>query len=291
MTFKALSPEPFLQRPLSQAARGWQSKLHPLRSNNGRNLIHSQFSISDWLVIGSCLQALIILVSPYSVAHSLAPTFALAAYKIMKTVCITCRLHANPHMDGVRIGRTTAIFPASDGSFDRNKGDTFGGEGICVFLLSTKCNHPLGMMYPPFKTLLDHGRDMFIELDKNPADYGFLGHSTYDSTEDITKPVSMSILYFRSLEHVYKFAHSKIHRAGWDWFTKMGANIDQVSIGHEVYDVPKGKWENIYVNAKPYGFAATSHAIKTDGVERQWVCPLIDAKKMGGKQRMEPIKG
>ena len=140
MTFKALSPEPFLQRPLSQAARGWQSRLHPLRSNNGRNLIHSQFSISDWLVIGSCLQALIILVSPYSVAHSLAPTFALAAYKIMKTICITCRLHANPHMDGVRIGRTTAIFPASDGSFDRNKGDTFGGEGICVFLLSTKCN-------------------------------------------------------------------------------------------------------------------------------------------------------
>lgn len=140
MTFQAILPEPFPERPLSQAARGWQSKLHPLRSNNGRNLIQSQFSISDWLVIGSCLQALIILVSPYSVVYSLAPTFALAAYKITKTICITCGLHANPHMDGVRIGRTTAVFPAPDGSFQRNKGDAFGGEGICVFLLSTKCN-------------------------------------------------------------------------------------------------------------------------------------------------------
>ncbi|TVY90954.1 Monooxygenase, partial [Lachnellula willkommii] len=251
MTFKALLPEPFPERPLSQAARGWQSTLHPLRSNNGWNLIHSQFSISDWLVIGSCLQALIILVSRYPVAYSLAPTFALAAYKIAKTICITCGLLANPHMAGVCIGRTTAIFPAPDGSFDRNKGDAFGGEGICVFLLSTKCNQ---YVQNPLCRPRDHGRAMFTELEKNAAAYGFLGHSTYDSTEDRTKLVSMSILYFRSLEHVYKFAHSTVHRAGWDWFTEMGAGVQQVSIAHEVYDVPEGKWENVYVNAKPWGF-------------------------------------
>lgn len=123
------------------------------------------------------------------------------------------------------------------------------------------------MMYPPFKTVLDHGRDMFVELEKNAADYGFLGHSTYHSTEDLTKPVSMSILYFRSLDHVYKFAHSKVHRAGWDWFTKMGADVQQVSIAHEVYDVPKGRWENIYVNAKPYGFGTLLHLVLSGCLE------------------------
>jgi len=108
---------------------------------------------------------------------------------------------------------------------------------------------------------------MFIELEKNPVEYGFLGHSTYNSTEDITKPVSMSIIYFRSLEHVYKFAHSKVHRTGWDWFTKMGVNVDQVSIAHEIYDVPKGKWENVFVNAKPYGFGMCHYLSLSDLIE------------------------
>jgi hypothetical protein len=146
MPFKALSSELLPERPLSQAANGWRSKLHPLYSRNGRNYIQSQFSISDWLAIGTCLQALIILISPYSVAVSLGPTFALAAYKIAKTILITCGLIANPHMNGVQIGRTTAIFPEADGGFERKIGDTFGGEGVCIMLLSTKCNqyvHPI----------------------------------------------------------------------------------------------------------------------------------------------------
>lgn len=172
-------------------------------------------------------------------------------------------------MRGVHIGRTTAIYPEADGSFDRKNGSSFGGDGVCIMLLSTKCNQcvnspevltsanhnsPLGMMYPAYKTITELGRNMFVELEKNSVEYGFLGHSIYNSTEDITKPVSLSILYFKSLDHVYKFSHSKVHQVGFKWFTEMGTGVNHVTIGHEVYDVPKGKWENIYVNAKPYGF-------------------------------------
>ena len=140
MAFKALSSDLLPNKTLSQAADGWRSKVHPLCSRNGRNYIRSQFSISDWLVIGSCFQALIILISPYSVALSLAPNFILAAFKIARTILVTRGLIANPYMNGVRIGRTTAVFPEGDGGFDRKKDDSFGGDGVCIMLLSTKCN-------------------------------------------------------------------------------------------------------------------------------------------------------
>ena len=63
-------------------------------------------------------------------------------------------------------------------------------------------------------------------------------------------------MYFRSLEHLHKFAHGKTHRAGWSWWdemTKQG-RVSELSISHEVYVVPKGGFENIYVNAEVYDF-------------------------------------
>ncbi|TVY81840.1 Monooxygenase, partial [Lachnellula suecica] len=233
---------------------------------------------------------LLILISPYSAAFSLTPTFTLAAYKISSIFLVTWGVLPNPHLKNVRKGRTTAVFPEADGSFDRQKGDDFGGEGVCVMLLSTKCNHPLGMLYPPYQKLTEHGRAMFIDLETNGAEYGFLGYSTYGSTDDVTKPVSMSIMYFKTMADAYKYSHSKTHRAGWEWYVRAGNEVECVSIAHEIYEVPAGKWENIYVNAKPYGFAATSHAVKAEGKEVKWACPMIDGKRMGGKQRLATIK-
>jgi hypothetical protein len=224
------------------------------------------------------LQALIILLSPYLTIYSLTPTFALAIYKVAKTVLIANGVLQNPHMKDVRLGRTTAVFPESDGSFNREKGESFGGEGVCVMLLSSKCNQyvpsphspfsphlippssPLGTLYPPYATLLSHGQKMFIELEKNAVEYGFLGTSSYVSTDDATKPVGLQIIYFKDLEHCYKFAHSAAtHRKGWEWFNGMGKGVECVSIAHEVFDVPRGRWENIWVNAKPYGFGTYLH--------------------------------
>lgn len=108
------------------------------------------------------------------------------------------------------------------------------------------------MFYPPYQKLTDLAAAMFMDLEQNPVDYGFLGVSTYNSAGDTTKPELTSIMYFRSMEHVHKFVASKSHRAGWDWWNH--AKVENITISHEVYDVPKGNWENVYVNAKPYGF-------------------------------------
>lgn len=53
-----------------------------------------------------------------------------------------------------------------------------------------------------------------------------------------------------------KFAHGEVHRAGWDWWLKMNkeGKVDEVSIGHEIYEVDAGKWENIKFNAPPSDF-------------------------------------
>ena len=175
-------------------------------------------------------------------------------------------------MRKVRVGRTSAVFPGDDGYFDRAPGEAVGGASMCIIILSSKSNQythrdpfllaadmysPLGMLHPPHRTMIGHAREMFIELEKNPEEYGFLGYSDYTSNLEITKGTGMSLMYFRSIEHLHKFAHgSKSHRAGWAWWdeeTKKG-HLNEVTISHEIYVVPKGGWENIYLNAAPRDF-------------------------------------
>jgi hypothetical protein len=128
------------ERPLSQAAQGWQSKYHPLLSPNGRNLIRSQFGIGDWLVIGCCLQAVIALSCPWGLLWSFLPTFAIAIWKLCRTVMVMTGWLENKHMKDVVLGKTTAIFPNADGSFSRKHGDSISGKGVVVMMLTSKCN-------------------------------------------------------------------------------------------------------------------------------------------------------
>jgi hypothetical protein len=138
-SFRLLSA-PQTQRPLSQTAQGWKSKYHPLLSSNGQNLIRSQFDIGDWLVIGCCLQAVIVLSCPWGTLWSLAPTFVIAIWKICRTLMIITGWLENKHMKGVVVGKTTAIFPETDGSFSRKIGDSVSGKGVVVMMLTSKCN-------------------------------------------------------------------------------------------------------------------------------------------------------
>ena len=131
---------PRTERPLSQATQGWQSKYHPLLSPNGQNLIRSQFEIGDWLVIGCCLQSLIVVLCPWGPLWSLMPTLTLAMWKICKTLLVVTGWLENRHMKSVIAGKTTAIFPEDDGSFSRKIGDSVSGKGVVVMMLTSKCN-------------------------------------------------------------------------------------------------------------------------------------------------------
>lgn len=58
----------------------------------------------------------------------------------------------------------------------------------------------------------------------------------------------MSVLYFRSVEDINRFAHAPLHREVWDWFVELSKTHKHLSIMHEVYSSPKKNWENIFIN-------------------------------------------
>lgn len=293
MAITPLYPEAHVKRPWSQAMRAYRHNLSTFLSPASQNQIRSQLSIADWLLIGCGLQALLVLISPLPLLYSLTPTFALGTFKILRTLAMIFGLITNTHMKGVRIGRQTAIFPNPEGGFDRPKGESVGGKGMCIILLSSKCNHPLGMYYPPYIKLAEYFIKMAKDLEKNAVQYGFLGYSQYEGCEVYTKPIGMNIMYFKSLEYLHQWANtSETHRAGWDWWNAGIKDFDNITIAHEVYSIPEGGFENIFINSSPYDFAATSHAIKAAGGEQHFVCPLVDANKgfRSSNARMGTVK-
>ena len=71
---------------------------------------------------------------------------------------------------------------------------------------------------------------------------------------------SVTLSYWKDLPSLYAFAHSQSHRDVWDWWNSnlKGGRIPHLGIFHEVYAVPKGHWENIYVNYRPFGMGKLS---------------------------------
>lgn len=102
------------------------------------------------------------------------------------------------------------------------------------------------------KKMNDYAATMFEELQEKQADNGFLGANFYLNAGD--RPSSselLSIFYFRSYEDVHKFAVGPTHRAGWDWYNRVTKQYTHLGIYHELYQVPAGSWENVYVNSAP----------------------------------------
>jgi heme-degrading monooxygenase HmoA len=96
--------------------------------------------------------------------------------------------------------------------------------------------------------------EMYADLERNAEEHGFLGLSTYHGSDSVTQPSILNVIYFRSLEQLLKWAHGKSHRDGWDWWSSNLPDLNEISIAHEVYSVPAGKWENIYSNSAPFDF-------------------------------------
>ena len=76
---------------------------------------------------------------------------------------------------------------------------------------------------------------------------------TLVASEDDCSNIVAFLSYWRSTEHLHTFAQSDIHRAGWDWYNAHAKQYPHIGIAHEVYSAPKGHWENITHNMKPFG--------------------------------------
>jgi hypothetical protein len=153
MEFTPIFPDKTPHKPLSNSAKAYpKTALHPLLTVGGQNSLRAQFTISTWLTAGACLQSLLVLL-PVPLFYTILPSIALLAYKIINTYLILYGFKPNPLMDGVVMGKHSALIPSSDGIFTRDIGSSIGGGGVCVFLLGARSNRYPFLPPSPFITL------------------------------------------------------------------------------------------------------------------------------------------
>lgn len=88
-------------------------------------------------------------------------------------------------------------------------------------------------------------------------------------------------MYFKNADYVHAFAEGPLHRDAFNWWNKVVATHPHLVIFHELYQVPRGYWESVYVNTAPLGVAETMHHVaeKEGEEEERWMSPVVDARK------------
>ena len=238
------------------------------------SVLRDQFTIQTWLALGAIAQA-----GLYAIVGSYAflPAIAYILLNIIETTAITLGWKSNPYMKGVLMKKFSAQMPDSNGSY----GSKAARDDVVVFLIGTRCNHPLGAFAPGFKDLGDYFQGMQKSLEEHAEEYGFLGATSWlNSNQRSSKSELMNVCYFRSVEGLHAFAHSKHHREGWNWWNKNVKQFPHISIYHETYHVPAGHYESIYVNSHISGINSTTYKVmdKETG-ETKWASPVVDASK------------
>jgi len=242
-------------------------------------LIRDQFTIQTWLAFGAVAQCLLFLL-PIRAIYAVAPAFILLLAKAVDTAMITFNLKPNTYAAGILDTKFTALIPNPDGTFGKKENQS-SPDKVTVLLLGFRINHPLGPLAPGAQEIVNFFQNMAKDLQAHAPDNGYLGSTTYlnASSDRATKSEIMTTFYFRSLKDSDTFAHSPVHREGWIWWSKVRKQYKHLSISHEVYEAPKGKFENIYENCEPTGFAATSYQITDEKDEKKWISPVVEAMK------------
>ncbi|GAB7350094.1 hypothetical protein MBLNU459_g0761t1 [Dothideomycetes sp. NU459] len=247
-----------------------KSRANKIRS--GGALVRDSFSTTTWLCLGAAVQsAAFTILGKYAVV----PAVAYLLYRAIVTYAMVTGLLPNTQMDGVLKDRITAQFPDSEGHY----GSKASNSDVCVFLLGTRCNHPLGLVAPGFREVSDHFAAMSKDLSANADELGLLGFDSYLGTTRGTSNEIMTLFYFRTAKDVHDYSQGPVHRKAWDWWNKTVAQHPHIAITHELYQVPKGLWESVYINSNPTGVAATQHKVTKKDGEVAWMSPVVDARK------------
>lgn len=251
----------------------------PLNNNVSWTLILGNFTLPTWLAMGAFFQILLCTL-PLRPTFIYGPALLFLVISLIRNVLQVLRLAPNPHMTDVIPGRHAAVLPGADGSFDDPERETAGGDGICVLLLSARCNHPQGIMAPGYTAVGEFLNNMMKDLADNAEEWGWYGARSYVNTDVRGRAgEDMIVHYFKTWQHLHDFAHGHAHRAGWDWWNGEGKKYPYIGLAHEVYSVPAGEWENIYLNCEPSGLGSTSIPVTQKDGTKRWVSPVVDAKK------------
>ncbi|GAM88063.1 hypothetical protein ANO11243_060930 [Dothideomycetidae sp. 11243] len=244
--------------------------------SSGHNFIRAQFRIETFMVVGALIQAVLSTILPFR--YAFVPAGFIAIVKLADMYAIKIGMKKNPHMEGVVFSKYSAQFPDRYGSF----GNQPARDGMCVFIIGTRNNTAEGILNKKFKEVGEFMGRMQEQLKADPEKTGCLGSSAWLGTERASNSHTMLMMYFKSAAHVHEYAHSPLHREAWDWWYKHIDQLKEISIFHELYEVPSGNYENIYDHSPPMLASATTHKIykKTErGEEVAWQSPAVDARK------------
>jgi heme-degrading monooxygenase HmoA len=122
--------------------------------------------------------------------------------------------------------------------------------------------------------------------DQNPAGkekHGFLGSRSLVGAESATNNETMTIMYFKTAEHIQAFATGPLHRKSLAWWAKHAAEYPHLGIFHETYQVRAKNWETVYAHTKPMMAGATQHKVQggfseKGGEEAEYKHSLVYAK-------------
>lgn len=238
------------------------------------------FHISTWLCIGGVLQALAwVLFGPVTTV----PLALLLLYRVLDVLLMTTGITKKRHMEGAIRRKWGAQIPHSDGTFGPEPAD----EGLVVFFVGGQVNHPLGPLAPGCADNEKYFGQIAGALENYYDKHGLLGYTQMRSTDEHSNNMSMFVMYWRDVESLHNFAHGPEHMAGLRWWSKVAAKkYPHISVFHETYIVPKGHYENIYLNCKPLGMGAIGVPIngqlqgeEKGNAENMYVRPIVDSKK------------
>ena len=250
-----------------------QHKFEFQTSTDTLGIIKDAFRLETFICIGATAQILLILIFPLRVA--IAPALMYLIYHVLNTSLQTAKILPNQYEKDVIHSKISAQFPErTNGRF----GSTPAAQPVVVFLLGVRFNHPLGLFSPGAKEIADYFMAMNKDICKHADEFGMLGVSTWKGGQDATNNSILNIYYFRDAEGINRFAHSEVHRKGWDWYNR--TKYPHLGIMHESFGVPAGAYESVYKNMAPMLMSATT--VKVDNEEtgkEQWMRPVVSAEK------------
>ncbi len=254
---------------------------HPVVGPLPSFFIKDMFTIPQLLLIGAVGQ--IVILSTLPSRYALVPAFLFFLHTAVSTTIQAVSPSRNTFTQDAIPGRTSAQLPLA--SYDPRTSTPFGTQpardGIVVLHLGVRLNHPLGFLAPGGKEVSEH----FVKCNKDvlngAKDFGCIGTSTWRAAERSSQNTLLNIFYFRNMEGLRAFAHDKVHREAWNWYTTFAKKQGYTHIGvfHEAFYSPPGGYETVYVHMPPTMLSATSvPTVNEQTGEEEWIRPVVDAE-------------
>ncbi|KAL8804715.1 MAG: hypothetical protein Q9182_002407 [Xanthomendoza sp. 2 TL-2023] len=233
------------------SVRNWYSQTEEIL---GDVLEHQDFSMQTWLALGAAFQLFALAWLPTTFSFWLP--LAWLAYRLIRTALDSWNVHRSRLWSGIREGRWMGQLPEPEISLLEASREP--SEGVVMFLLGARLNHPLGKLGPGAVHINDVFNDMWREAEKNRSKWGWhlslpdLGRTaTLVDFSDSDRPPTIWISYWKDLIGLQKFSEGAAHRLGQNMYNSK--KLPFVGIMHETYYAPRGCWETIYDNMPPWG--------------------------------------